>query len=303
LGALREAGRWLWQQPYLLLVLTMIMWAGNAIAGRLAIGQVSPMGLTTGRWILACLPLALVARGTVAADWPALRPWLLRIAILGTLGFTAFNAFYYEAAHHTTAVNLTILQGAIPVFVLILAGLVYRTPITGPQVVGSLLAVAGILVLASRGDVEVLRHFAFNVGDVWMVVASGLYAIYTVALRKRPAVASITLFTAFAVAASLTSLPLLAAEALRGELFWPTRTGLLVVLFVALFPSLLAQTFFIRAVELIGPSRAGLFSNLVPVFGAVMAVGLLGEPFEPHTAVSLALVIGGILIAERLGRR
>ncbi|WP_293868733.1 DMT family transporter [uncultured Alsobacter sp.] len=301
--SIRKAGRWLWQQPYLLLVLTMLMWAGNAIAGRVAIGQVSPMGLTAGRWVVACALLAVIARDAVRRDWPALRPHWLRVGILGTVGFTAFNAFYYEAAHHTTAANLTILQGAIPVFVLILAALVYRTRITPAQIAGSVLAIAGVTVLASKGDWDILRQFAFNPGDVWMVVASGFYAIYTVALRKRPPVSSLALFSAFAVAAVLTSLPLLAAEAIRGELFWPTRTGLLVILFVGIFPSLISQTFFIRAVELIGPGRAGLFSNLTPVFGPILAVLLLGEPFELYTAVSLALVIGGILIAETLGRR
>ena len=261
------------------------------------------MGLTAGRWVVACALLAVIARDAVRRDWPALRPHWLRVGILGTVGFTAFNAFYYEAAHHTTAANLTILQGAIPVFVLILAALVYRTRITPAQIAGSVLAIAGVTVLASKGDWDILRQFAFNPGDVWMVVASGFYAIYTVALRKRPPVSSLALFSAFAVAAVLTSLPLLAAEAIRGELFWPTRTGLLVILFVGIFPSLISQTFFIRAVELIGPGRAGLFSNLTPVFGPILAVLLLGEPFELYTAVSLALVIGGILIAETLGRR
>lgn len=301
--SIRKAGQWLWQQPYLLLVLVMLMWAGNAIAGRLAVGQVSPMGLTAGRWVVACALLTLIARDSVRRDWPALRPHWLRVGILGTIGFTAFNAFYYEAAHHTTAANLTILQGAIPVFVLILAAVVYRTPITRPQIAGSVLAIAGVTVLASRGEWETLRHFAFNPGDVWMVVASGFYAIYTVALRKRPPVSSLTLFSAFAVAAALTSLPLVAAEAVRGELFWPTPRGMLVILFVGIFPSLISQTFFIRAVELIGPGRAGLFSNLTPVFGPILAVLLLGETFQLYTAVSLALVIGGILIAETLGRR
>src|SRR6478609_3531544 len=121
LVSIRKACQWLWHQPYLLLVLVMLMWAGNAIAGRLAIGQVSPMALTAGRWVVACALLGLIARDTVRRDWAALRPHWPRVAILGTLGFTAFNAFYYEAAHHTSAANLTILQGAIPVFVLVMA--------------------------------------------------------------------------------------------------------------------------------------------------------------------------------------
>ena len=136
-----------------------------------------------------------------------------------------------------------------------------------------------------------------------MLVATLLYALYTLGLRNRPPVAALSFFTAMAAVAAVTSLPLLAFEIARGDVVWPTLTGWLIIVYVGLFPSLLAQIFFMRGVELIGPSRAGVFVNLVPVFGAFLAVLILREPFTLSSAVALALVLGGIFVAERLGKR
>jgi drug/metabolite transporter (DMT)-like permease len=134
-----------------------------------------------------------------------------------------------------------------------------------------------------------------------MIAACAFYSGYAVFLRLRPDVSGPTLFAAFAAAALLTSLPLVAYEIAAGIVQWPTPKGWLIMAFIGLFPSFLAQLFFMRGVELIGPGRAGLFVNLVPVFGAFMAVLILGEPFHLYHAAALVLVLGGIFIAERLG--
>ena len=118
-------------------------------------------------------------------------------------------------------------------------------------------------------------------------------------LRPFPQVPGLAFFALMAVVAFLTSLPLLTYEIAVGQVQWPTFAGLLITLYVGLFPSLLSQIFFMRGVELIGPGRAGIFVNLVPVFGAFLAVLLLGEPFHLYHALALALVLGGIWLAEQ----
>jgi drug/metabolite transporter (DMT)-like permease len=295
---LRRLRSWTYSSAYLLLTATMAMWGANAVAGKLAVGAVSPMALTALRWILACCVLSIVGGRQLKADWPVLRKHVAMIGAMGALGFTGFNALFYEAAHYTSAVNITILQGAIPVFVFIGALLVHRVPASRGQVFGMAVTLLGVLVLASQGHLETLAAIRFNTGDLWMLVACGLYAGYTVALRNRPRVSAMGFFTAIAIAACITSLPLVAVEALRGNLLWPTPAGWLIVAFVGLFPSLIAQIFFMRGVELIGPGRASLFVNLVPVIGSLLAVLILGESFGLHHAVALSLVLGGILIAE-----
>ena len=286
---------------YPLLIATALFWGGNAVAGRLAIGEISPMALTCVRWGLVALLLMGTARRQVREAWPILRPRWRRIAVTSTVGFTGFNALFYVAAHYTTAVNLAIIQGSIPVLVLLGALLFQNTRISLLQVGGMLATLVGVAVVAAKGDLLSLAALKVNFGDGLMVIACLLYASYTILLRDRPAVPGLAFFAAMAGVAFLTSLPLLAYEVLSGTVIWPHGRGWLIMLFVALFPSFLAQLSYIRGVELIGPARAGLFVNLVPVFGPTLAVVILGEPFGLYHAAALGLVLGGIFLAE-MGR-
>jgi drug/metabolite transporter (DMT)-like permease len=223
---------------------------------------------------------------------------MVYLASMGALGFTAFNALYYVAAHWTSAVNIGILQGSLPVFVLIGAFLAYRTPVGRLQLTGVAVTMLGVVLVASRGDLSRLTGLAFNLGDVLMIVCCALYAGYTVALQRRPAVGALSLFTVLAAAALLTSLPLVGLEAALGHLQWPTPRGWIIVALVVLFPLFLAQIFFIRGVALIGPGRAGVFVNLVPVFASILAVAVLGETVALFQAAALVLVLGGIGLSE-----
>ena len=302
-GATGGLWHWLSQRPALLLILTTLIWGSNAVAARLAVGQVSPMMLTTARWSIACVALWVVARRQVAAYVPVLRPRRRYLLLMGTGGFTAFNALFYAAAHHTSAVNLALIQGVIPVLVLLGGALFLRLRVVPLQMLGVAVTLAGVAIVASRGQWGVLAALAFNAGDVAILLASLLYAGYTLGLRSRPAVPPLVFFAAVAGVAALVSLPLLAAEVLAGRFFWPTPLGWLIVLYVGLMPSFVSQIFFIRGVELLGPARASVFLNLNPVFGPALAVLLLGEPMHAYHVAALAMVLGGIGVAERLGVR
>jgi drug/metabolite transporter (DMT)-like permease len=218
---------------------------------------------------------------------------------MATLGFSLINAILYLGGHFTSAINLTLLQGAIPAFTLIGARLAYSTPIRGMQVLGIVVTLLGIALVASGGEWERLTRLAFNVGDLAMVFASMLYAGYTVGLKSRPPLPALTFFAAIAIIAAITSAPLAAGEMAMGFAFTPSLLGLAILVFVAIGPSFLSQVFFIRAVEMIGPTRAGLFTNLVPAIGALLAILILGEPFGWHHALAMVFVLGGIAIAER----
>jgi len=291
-----------WNAPILLLSLTALMWAGNSVAGRLAVGEISPMELIFLRWTFACIPLAIAARADLKKDMAALRPRWRYLVVAGSLGFTGFNALFYLAAHRTTAVNISILQGLIPPLVIIGAAFVFGTRPRPLQVLGIIGTMIGVAWVGLRGDMANLRSLDFNSGDLMVIVASAFYAVYTLMLRQRPQVSSLGLFAAMAFVALLTSAPLLAIEIAYGAFMWPSAKGWATLAYVALFPSLIAQIFFIRGVQLIGPSRAGVFANLVPIFGALLAVTILGEPFAVYHAVALALVVGGIWMAEHTAR-
>ena len=285
-------------RAYVLLTLTALCWGANAVFGRLAVGEISPMALVSLRWLGALGLLVAFAHAQVRRDWPVLRTRLPFVAAMGAIGFTVFNALFYLAAHWTTAVNIGIIQGSIPVFVLIGAFAAYRTRVAGLQVAGVLVATLGVALVAAGGDLARLASLALNFGDVLMIAACVLYAGYTLGLSRRPPVSPLSLFTGMAGAAFVTSLPLALAEAALGRFQWPTPAGWLILGLVTLFPSFLAQISFIQGVALIGPSRAGVFVNLVPVFASILALLILQEPFRLFHAVALALVLGGIWLSE-----
>ena len=288
----------LYDNAYVVLPAASLMWAGNSIIGKVAIGQVTPMGLTFMRWVIVCWILALFYRKEARAALPILLPRWRWVVAMSLLGYTAFNALVYVAAHHTSGINLTMLQACIPIFVLIGGAILFRSRIGGLQAIGTLMALVGVVVVATKGDFDRLAGLRFNIGDIYILIACALYAGFTLGLRYRPAVSGFSLFIWFAIVALIGSAPLLAYEVLQGEFFWPTPLGWLMLAYIGLCPSLLSQIFYIRGVELIGPARAGLFINLIPVFGALMAVVLLGEPFAFAEVTSATLVFGGIAMAE-----
>lgn len=289
----------LYAAPMALLALTSLFWAGNAVASRLAVGEITPMLLVFLRWIMVIAVLWPLFGAELRAHWHLVRPRLRICILMAALGFTGFNALFYIAGHRTAAVNIGILQGSIPVFVLLLALVVHGTRITGMQVLGVALTLVGVGLVATRGDPAAMIEIGFNPGDLLMLIACGLYAFYAVALARRPAMPGRAFFTLMALIAAITSLPLAIAEAAIGGLVLPTPTGWMITLYVAIFPSCLAQLFFLRGVDLIGPGRAGVFVNLVPVFAALLAVLVLGETFAWYHAAALALVLGGIWLAQR----
>ncbi|WP_349368785.1 DMT family transporter [Salinarimonas sp.] len=286
-------------QAYLFLTITALSWGGNAVAGRLAVGEISPMALTSLRWLIVIALMVPLARRDLVAHWPTVKAHWPRIAAMATIGFAVFNALMYIAAHYTTAVNLTIIQGGIPIMVLFGALVVYGTRITALQVAGMLVTLAGVATVAAQGSLATLLALSFNPGDVLMLFACVAYAGYTLSLRSRPAMPQMAFFTVMAMIAFVATLPMLAVETALGLTVWPGLEGWLILAYVSLLPSLIAQLCYMKGVELIGPGRAGLFVNLVPVFGAMLAVAILSEPFRLYHAIALALVLGGIALAEK----
>jgi len=288
-------------KAYLLLVATTLCWGLNAIFSKLAVDQITPMQLVTFRWFGVVILLSLFARHKLQRDWPLLRQHLPFLCLMGGCGFTVFNALFYVAGHHTSAINIGILQGSIPIFVLLGSWLVMRHRISRLQGIGVGLTLIGVIIVASRGKPGELLDLAVNRGDLFMLVACFFYAAYSLGLSRRPAVSALSMFAVMATVAWLVSIPLVAIETWLLDWHWPSTNGWIIAGLVTLLPSLVAQIFFIQGVGLIGPGRAGVFVNLVPVFASIMAILFLGETFEQHHALALLLVLGGIGLSE-IGR-
>jgi drug/metabolite transporter (DMT)-like permease len=288
-------------RAYGLLVFTTWCWGLNTIFSRLAVGEISPMQLVMFRWLGVIAFVLVFTRQYLIQDWPILRKHLLFLSVMGALGFTLFNYLFYLAGYYTTALNIGILQGSLPIFVLLGSLFFLRQGITAVQGVGVGITLIGVLIIATGGNLLELQELSLNRGDLYILLACSLYAIYSIGLTKRPDVRALSLFAVMAIAAWLVSLPLLALEISQQGWQTPSPKGWIIALVVTILPSLVAQIFFIQSVALIGPNRAGVFINLVPVFAAIMAVMFLQETFEQHHAISLALVLGGIALSE-LGR-
>ncbi len=290
-------------RAYVLLTVTTFFWGCNSVFARIAVGEVSPMLIVSLRWLGVVMLLLVFARQAVYQEWDKLRPHLLTLFMMGALGFATFNALFYLAAHTTTALNIGIIQGVVPIFLLVGAWLLYRAPVSVLQGLGAIITILGVCIVASAGELEKLASLSINQGDYLLLFACLLYSGYALVLRKFAGISALSLFTVISAAAFIASLPLSLTELYLGELQWPTPKGWVVIILITLLPSFFAQVFFIRGVKELGAGRAGIFVNLVPVFSSILAVSVLGEPFQLYHAVALILVIGGIGLAESKKRK
>ena len=227
----------------------------------------------------------------------------LYLISLGAAGFTIFNIALYSAVVYTTAINVSIEQAGMPMLIFLVNFLLFRLRVTWAQILGFTLSIAGVALTASHGDPARLLALDVNVGDAIMIIAVIAYSGYTVALRYKPDIHWQSLMIAMTAGAFVTSLPFAAAEAATGSAILPDARGWGLIFYTTIFPSILAQIFFVRGVVLIGANRAGLFINLVPIFGTLLSVIVIGEAFHAYHAVAMAMVLGGIWLAETSGRK
>ena len=286
-------------QAYFLLIITTLCWACNAVFARLAVGEISPMLLVSIRWFGTLVLLSLFAGKTILKDLSAIRRHLGYLYLMGTAGLGGFGTLIYYSAYTTTAINIGIIQGAMPAVVLVGSYLFFRTPVSLLQKAGVGITIVGVVIVSVRGELERLMGLIFNRGDLLMLIAVMLYAGYTVGLRRKHDLSSIALFVSVVASAFVSTFPLTLYEVVSGRTVWPKPEGWILVGLIVLLPSFLSQICFITSVKLIGPGRAGVFVNLVPVFASFMAVAFLGEAFEFFHGLSLALVLSGIYVFEK----
>lgn len=298
-----SSGRSMHRNAYTLLILTMLFWGGNAVAGKLAVGHISPMLLTTLRWALASAIMLAIALPQLRRDWQLVKRNLLLLAALGAGGLALFNAALYSALLFTTAINVSIEQAIMPMVIFLANFLLYRMKVSAGQIVGFTASLVGVALTASHGSLFRLAGLDLNFGDLLMLGAVLIYAAYTVALRYKPPIHWKSLMLVLTLAAFVSSLPFAAWEIASDRAVWPDQRGWAIAAFTAVLPSVVAQAFYIRGVELIGANRAGLFINLVPIFGTLLSIVIVGEAFQLYHAVALVLVLGGIWLAEHSGRK
>jgi drug/metabolite transporter (DMT)-like permease len=288
----------------LLLTVPPLLWAGNAVVGRLVAPLVPPLTLNFLRWALAfvlLLPFAWQLLRRSSPIWPRMR----RYAVLGLLGVGCYNALQYLAVKTSTPINVTLVAASIPFFMLGLGALFFGQKITGRQVIGAALSIAGVLVVLCRGELAQFAQFRFVPGDLYMLLATAAWALYSWLLTRPgdpPEVRSN--WAGFLMAQLVPGLVWSGLFAAGEELVttqpvqwgWPLAAALA---YVATGPALIAYRCWGEGVRRVGPNIAGFFSNLTPLFAALLSAAFLGEPPRPFHAVAFVLIVAGIVVSSR----
>ncbi len=290
---------WIANQPYLLLSITSLCWAGNAIVGRLAAGHIPPVTLSFLRWFLAFLIILPFAWQHLVRDWRAIRANLGIMIVLSVTGIGAFNTMQYWALEHTQALNTLLLQSAGPLFVAMWSLVLLGIRLTLAQAIGIALSLCGVLMILLHGDLTTLKNIEFNRGDLIFILALLMFGLYSVLSLKRPEIHGLS-FVGFTFGAGAACLiPLYIWELAARPPIEFDAVNLLTLFYVAVFPSTVAYLCFNRGVQLIGANRAAPFFHMIPVFGAVMAFVFLGERPQLFHIVGFALVLTGVFVASR----
>ena len=294
-----SSGNWLANQPYLLLSITALCWAGNAIVGRLAAGHIPPVTLSFLRWSFAFLIILPFAWKHLKRDWGAIRARLGTMIFLSVIGISAFNTLQYWALEHTQALNTLLLQSAGPLFVAVWSLILLGVRLTLAQAGGIALSLIGVLVILLHGDLTALSSIEFNKGDIIFTVALAIFGLYSVLSLKRPQIHGLS-FVGFTFGCGAVCLvPLWIWELFTRPVMQLNAANLLSLFYVAVFPSTLAYLCFNRGVQLIGANRAAPFFHVVPVFGTVMSIVFLGEHPQLFHIIGFALVLTGVFVASR----
>jgi len=283
--------------PYLLLAFAPLTWGGNLVVGRALAGAVDPTTLNLVRWTGAALILAALSG---PAFWRHRRAlWRERrlVAGLGLSGIGGFHLLQYTALAHTTVINVALITATTPLYVALIARVLSGDRLDARRALGVALSIIGAVVVVSRGDPAALARLEVRGGDLVQCVAVTLWALYTVLLRWRPAdIPALPFLLATLLPGLLLSLATYAGRDFHLEMSGEVALGLS---YLVLFPSTLAYLAWGAGVKALGPQAAGAFSNLVPVYGALLAVLLLGEPFRAYHLTAAALVALGIWLVSR----
>ncbi len=296
-----------------LLIIPPLMWAGNAVVGRMVQGLVPPLTLNFLRWLLAFSMLLPVA-GWVLRPGSGMWPHWRRFATLGLLGVGLYNALQYMALKTSTPINVTLVAAATPIWMLLLGRLFFGVNISRKAALGAAFSLSGVATVLSRGDFGQLLQVKLVAGDAWMLLATLVWATYSWLLaRPKPGAEPAALkadWAAFLLAQMAMGLVWSGAMT-AGEWAWLSRQGdaanhitwgwplVAALVYVAVGPSLLAYRCWGAGVGRVGPTIAGFFSNLTPLFAAVMSATLLGEMPQAYHALGFALIVSGIVVSSR----
>lgn len=288
----------------LLLTVPPVLWAGNAIVGRLVRDAVPPMTLNLLRWSIALLVLVPLGRAALKPGSGILANWR-RYSLLGLFGIGLYNSLQYLALQSSTPINVTLVASGLPVWMLLVGRLFFKVPVKPRQIVGALLSIVGVLVVLCRGDIHQLAGLRLVAGDLYMILATIAWSFYSWLLMQQRDVPGIRADWAAFLLMQVTY-GVLWSGALSG-IEWAVRgvdiawspTVLAALLYVAIGPAIIAMRCWGAGVQRAGPTLGAFFINLTPLFTALLSSAFLGEAPHLYHALAFLLIVGGIAVSAR----
>ncbi len=286
---------------YVMLIMTAVFWSATAVAVRASAGEIPPHSFTFWRWTIAFLVFLPFAYKSFWQQRTIYRWHWLMMCGLSFTGIAGFTIFYFLGLQITTAINASVLSGATPIAIVIVSFIILRIRLTPAVIAGTVLGIVGSLVIILNGDLGAISTMTFGAGDILIVAAMTSWAIYTVCLKWLPP--ELNPFGLILVLTGLSIpmvLPFYAWEISQGQFFDLNYKNIGLILFTAIFPSVVAYLFWNKGVEVAGPNAAGFSSYLIPAFGTILSVLLLGERFELYHALAIALIFAGLYLGMRI---
>lgn len=289
--------------PYLILGMAPLCWAGNVVLARGVADLIPPVAFAFWRWTLAFVLILPFTWRQLKADWRSVLGGFKMLLVLAALGISSFNTLLYTAVHTTTAINSALIQSTMPSVIVLLSLVLYNEKISAQQMIGVLLGVLGACLIVLRGELKTLQTLSFVQGDLLMIIAVMCYGLYSALLRRRPAIHPLSFLTATFFLGAVELLPVYLWELVRIGSFSLSHDIALSICYVALFPSIVAYFCWNKGIDLLGPNRAGLFINFIPVFASLLSVWLLGESIQLFHVAGMALIVGGMILFSYNTRR
>ncbi len=288
------------KNPYLLLTLTVLFWSGNMVVGRGVRADLPPIALAFWRWAIALLCILPLALPHLKSQWSLLKQGWKTLLLLGLLGVGGYNTFAYIGLQYTVATNAVLLNSFIPIATIAISWAFLGKRLRRGETIGVFISLAGAMTIIARGDPAVLATLSLNLGDIWMLGAVLVWAIYTVGLAKRPAGVDPMLMLAALTAIGLAALaPAYAWELSQGRHMNLHAGSLAAIAYVGILPSFIGYIFYNRGVAEVGPNKASLFIHLMPVFGTLLSALFLGEIPHGYHYAGIALIFAGIWLTTR----
>jgi drug/metabolite transporter (DMT)-like permease len=284
---------------YVLLLVAMASWGAAWAAARAVYQDVTPFALVFWRWLLAAVILYPIAARHLRKDLAAALQGWKWLVFFGLSGMAAFPMLGYLGLRHTTAVNASLLNASLPLFMIPTAWLIRRDTVRRRQLAGLALSLTGSLVVVSAGDPAAIASLALNPGDLLILAAVAFWALYTVLLDRCPKMHPLS-FTFFGIVVAVVfSAPFYGYDLLSGSTITVNLRTVSAIGYLALFPSVIAYLCWNHAVPIVGPNVASFFNPLVPVFGTLAAVLMLGEQIHGYHLAGFVLVLAGLVLTSK----